>query len=522
LWQFKNTSWEQDDNLQSFRLSSMSGKETSVEPIVPLVLLIEAKKHRVVSEELCAKSFFPNEFEYCPFCGKSLVSRDEQSPLLWLPPYGNGSGFKILANELVTSALVSQSGQSFHIPSINGRYSFAVLRFGAKQRLLIAIQRDTGKLSVHQSTVSNGWIDFVGAVGEDNLPEWSWAAATDSMESGLALPSVDGPVWVTGNFLSRKLNIQRGEGSSVGGIVKIGNFIFAPVRRGQNFFLLARKDGDERWSTCASLQDSAEPIKQLCRTDDQLPYMGIPVVDDVRTIVYWPCRGGYVKVKLNELEEADAQQWEFKPWETDEFPATALIELGPPYRKMGARAGFWQLCVDKDLTKRDQVVNKIIKFDGDERLDSEISEYGEFVSTGRSSFSWLYDFWSDVHQLNSNQGEKVELRFPLLQFANSGVSLIAKVRPWQGREDVGLFTDVLSSREKASVYVRFVIEGLTSPEQALYADGVEGGSNASGSLFKISLAHLNELSVFVFERSLHIYFPEQSKCYRWPIEMVEA
>jgi len=85
--------------------------------------------------------------------------------------------------------------------------------------------------------------------------------------------------------------------------------------------------------------------------------------------------------------------WEFRPWETDEYPATALIELGPPYRKTGSLSGFWQLCEDRDNLMRDGIVNKIIKLDGDERIDSENVECGQFVTTGSASFSWSDDYW---------------------------------------------------------------------------------------------------------------------------------
>jgi hypothetical protein len=135
----------------------------------------------------------------------------------------------------------------------------------------------------------------------------------------------------------------------------------------------------------------------------------------------------------------------------------------------------------------------------------------------------LYDFWTDVHHFNANLPEQTELRYPLLQFGEKGLVLVAKIRPWHGREDMGLFTEVFfNRREKTSVFVRFVVEGTGTPETALYADGVDGSQGVSGSLFRVPLAHLPELAVFIYDARLYIYFPDESKCYGWPLEALEA
>jgi hypothetical protein len=522
VWQFNNTSWEQDGDSQAFKLKYLYGKEYTSKLEVPLEKLIGAKKHKIANTELaCSHGVFPAEFSFCPFCRSELSAAENHSSLPWIPPYGNGSGQKILPKELKSASMVESKGQSLMTPSMNGRFSFCSVYFGAQQRLLIALQRDIGKISVCQSSLGGKWSDLDGKVGEDNLPEWSWSLATDTAETGLAIPSIDGPAWVTIDWTTGKLKIDRGEGRSVGGIVKLGKFLLAPVLRGDNFFMLYRKDGDIDWSECKTTFDCAVIAPQLIRTKEQHAFFGVPVVDDSKMVAYWPCRGGYVKVRDDSA--ASDKFWEFRPWETDEYPATALIELGPPYRKTGSRSGIWQLCEDYDPSRRDGVVYKIIKFDGDERADSEVIDVGQFVSTGRASFSWLYDSWNDVHKPATNV-EQIELRYPLLQFGDKGLVIVAKVRPWERREDMGLFSEVFfNPQEKTSVFVRFVLEGDGFPEKALYAqDVVEGSEGKIGSLFKLSLAQLPELSVFVHDTHIHIYFPENNKCYSWPLELTES
>jgi len=525
LWQFNNTSWEQDDDAQTFRLKHLYGKDCTVESAAPLGILIGAKRHKTAKADLiCSKGAFPAEFSCCPYCGGELSAPENRPSAPWFPPYGSGSGLKILPGELKPASMVESKGQPLVIPSMNGRFSFCSAFLGAKQRLLIALQRDIGNISVYQSDATGKWRDLDGKAGEDGLPEWSWSLATDTSETGLAIPGKDGPAWITVDWATGQLQIDRGEGRSVGGVARLGKFLLAPVLRGDSFFMLCRKEGDAKWSECKTSFDVAVVAPQLRRQlrdqEDQPACFGVPVVDETRMVVYWPGRGGYVKVA--DAGAASEHVWEFHPWETDEYPATALIELGPPYRKTGSRSGFWQLCEDHDPSRRDGVVNKIIKFDGDERADSEALEYGQFVSTGRASFTWLYDFWKDVHQFNANAGEQSELRYPLLQFGENGLVLVAKIRPWQGREDMGLFSEVFFNRlEKASVFVRFVIEGAGIPERALNAEGVDGGQGPSGSLFRISLAQLAEISVFIYDACFYIYFPE-NKCFGWPLEITEA
>lgn len=522
MWQFNNASWEQDDDAQTFRLKHLFGKECTAEPVAPLGLLIGAKMHQSAKADLaCSQGIFPAEFSRCPYCGGELSAPEDRPSSPWIPPYGCGTGLKILPNELKPASMAESKGQPLVTPSMNGRFSFCSAFLGAKQRLLIALQRDIGKISVYQSDATSKWRDLDGKVGDDGLPEWSWSLATDIAETGLAIPGKDGPAWITVDWAMGRLQIDRGEGRSVGGVVRLGKFLLAPVLRGDNFFMLCRKEGDAKWSECKTSFDTAVVASQLRRQEDQLACFGVPVVDETRMVAFWASRGGYVKV--TEANSASEHTWTFRHWETDEHPAFALIELGPPYRKSGARSGFWQLCEDYDHSSRDGVVNKIIKIDGDERADSEPLEYGQFVSTGRASFGWQHDYWKELDKFNANAGEQSELRYPLLQFGEKGLVLVAKIRPWQGREDMGLFSEVFFNRlEKASVFVRFVVEGAGIPERALYAEGVDGGQGPAGSLFRVSLAHMAELSVFIYDACFYIYFPEDNKCFGWPLEITEA
>lgn len=524
LWTFKESSWNQDDGTQSFTVQGIFGQKCELEPAAPLGILIGAKKHSPDGVQ-CEQGMFPSEFTHCPYCGSKLLDPYDHHADLWLPPYGAGNGLKIFpkgSSSHKKAGTRSLEAGHFPLPTREGRFAFASLRLGAKQRMLTALQRDTGQLWVYRPDESRQWLALNGFIGGDTLPAWSWSLATDSSESGLCIPADQGPAWVTVNWASNSIQVDRAEGRSIGSPVRLGNSLLAPVLRGETIFMVSRKEGETAWSECSPACDPLALSSQLCRNSGQKGCMGIPVIDEVKQIAYWPCRGGYIRI--SGMNSSNVLSWEFKPWETDEYPASAIIELGPPFRRTGSRAGFWQLCRDVDRSTREGFVNKIIKLDGDEHVDAEAVECGEFVTTGRASFSWSEDFWDDVQKRNPRLGEQNELRFPLLQFGEKGLVLIAKVSPWEGRDEWGLFSDVLYNRNlTVKVFVRLVVEGSGIPEKALYAEGVHGiHDRSSGSMFRIELSMLPEISAFIYGDSLYVHFPESNECYCWPREVVEG
>lgn len=529
MWKFNSTSWDQDEDGCIFTLKSLNGRDCDIEIAAPLEILLGVKTHPLSGELACADKTFPAEFSHCPNCGEALLDLIKDDSVSWIPPYGAGDGLKILSKAIKPESiesLVARKGEAFSLPPTSGPFSFFSARLGGRGRLLLAIQRDVGLIWVYRPNSNKKWLALKDRIGSNRMPNWAWTLAGDTSESGYAFPSDEGPAWITVNWATNSLVIDRGNGVSVGGSARVGNFVLAPVMRGEAFAVLSRRDNDNKWLECSTFSDSSTVAPQLRRQPKQEAYLGIPVVDEIRGVVYWPCRGGYVKV--SGLESSGPGSWEFRPWETDTQPATALIELGSPYHRSSgssSKRGFWQLCEDNDPASRrdDDVVYKIIKFDGDEAADSEIVECGQFVTSGRASFSWLYDYWNDIHQRDTNIPEQAEIRYPILQFGEKGLTLLAKLRPWEGKEDMGLFTEFLfNSSQRASTFVRFVLQGSGTPEAALYAEGIDGADGPPGSLFRILVSQLTEISVFIYDAQLYLYFPEDNKCFRWPLNWDEA
>lgn len=519
LWGFKNSSWIQDELSGSFALNQIEGVSCASEIAAPLELLVGAKLHPATGE--CQGKTFPKEFAFCPECGVSLVDLTKAVREPWVPPYGSGLGTKIFAKALKPDAMVTTSGQDFPLPSSSGQFAFLSTKFGGVSRMLVAFQRDVGQVWVYRPNEEKKWKALEGRAGDCFMPSWAWALATSSSETGFAVPVERGQAWLKVDWANNQINVEVVEGEAIGSPVRVGKSVAAPLIRNGAFTVMVRREGDETWSESTTSLDPAVVGMQLQRCPEQKRYAGIPLVDESRGFAYWPLRGGYVRVAG--LDGSDAVTWDFRPWENDSHPATALIEIGPAYRKTGNRSGYWQLCVDHDPNTRDGVVNKLIKIDGDINADSEVVEGGQFLTSGRASFSWLYDYWDDVHKRSPGTDEQSELRYPLLQFGDKGLALLARVRPWEGREDLGLFSELLYTREqRATTFVRLVIQGAGVPERALTAIGVDGADGFGGSFFKISVAQLAEISVFIYEENLYVYFPEDNRCFRWPVELAEA
>ncbi len=515
LWRSKESSWEQDDGRSQFKVGEIRGVACSGAPAsrVSLAQLLGAKRHAAQGSCGAVNQYFPPEFNRCPFCNDVLVSPTAETALKWLPPYGAGNGLKIFPVALDKAALKAGSGADFPVPARGGRFAFSVMRMGAEQRLLVAIDRISGSLWVFNRDAFS-WAEMSDRLGEDRLPVWAWSSATNEHETGVCVPTQEGPAWVEVNWATGGLSVDRAAGVSVGGAISVGRYLLAPVLRDGNFSVVYRTE-TASWADCTARFDAAVVAPMLRRVPTQEAACGIPVLDSIRNIVYWPLRGGYVKVSGF---TGGVPTWEFRPWETDAHPATALIELGPPVWRGGTQPGFWQLCEDRDTSAIDGIVNKLIKFDGDEHADSEIVECGQFMSTGQASFAWSEDYWVDVRQRNTRLDEQAELRFPLLQFGDRGLALVAKVLPWDGRDESLVFSDFVFNRvSKNRVNLRFVIENEGTPEIPLSVEGVDGGAGNNGSLFRATLCNVAEISCFIHEDGLFVYLPEDNRCYRWTV-----
>ena len=126
-----------------------------------------------------------------------------------------------------------------------------------------------------------------------------------------------------------------------------------------------------------------------------------------------------------------------------------------------------------------------------------------------------------MHDFNLNDGEQAELRYPILQFGEKGLVLVAKTGQWEGREDPGMFSDVFGNRNlRATAFTRLVLQNSGSPGVALTAADVDAKDGVQGSQFRIPVAQLPEIAAFIHQSDLYVYFPTNGACYRWPLKTI--
>lgn len=524
IWKFKDAAWEQDENDSVFRLIEVNGEPvvSSKDNFVSPQQLLGAKVHPTLgASNLCAKyaSFFPSDFKCCPFCGVPLTVVEPLNSLAWVPPYGAGNGLRIYPRQLQSEAAVNPAGEVFPVPPIGERFTFFSTKLGAQDRLLFGLERSSGRLWV-LNTINQSWKGLDGRIPVDGIPAWSWSIAFDSAESGILIPVDGGVVWLTVNWATGALCIDAVDGTPIGGAARLGKRLVIPVMKDGVIAFMCREEGYPQWSECLAKADNALVLASLTRHPKDPAYLGVPIVDDNRMVIFWPARGGYIKV--SGFDGNSGLCWEFRQWEYDEFPATALIELGPPLR-LPKQTGFWQLCEDIEQSVRGGVVYKIIKYDGDPVVDAEVVACGQFLTTGRASFSWTDDYWNDVHQRNPRADIQEELRLPLLQFGEKGLTLITKILPWDGRDDPTaddrFSANFFNRSVKTSVYVRFIIEGAELPEKALEIEGHPCFAGYSGSTFGVTLSNALEITSFIHGQHLFIYIPERNECFRWSLQV---
>lgn len=147
LWRFDSAFWEQDDAGQTFKIKNVFGQESkeTFASVAPLDILVNAKKHPHTGER-CGLSLYPSDFIHCPFCGVKLETGNAHAKP-WIPPYGAGNGLKVLTSTLSPKSRLD-AGELFDLPAEGAGLAFCSVKFGGLNRLLVAFQREIGKLWV--------------------------------------------------------------------------------------------------------------------------------------------------------------------------------------------------------------------------------------------------------------------------------------------------------------------------------------------------------------------------------------
>lgn len=494
IWEMPSSNWLQDDEKKRFNILNQDTAEVA-DNQSGLEIIAAAKWH-VERESECG-SFFPSEFKYCPYCGKTLASA-EQLREIWVPPFGCGNGLRLLSTPINLASIpikkestlrwVDQEPDSFSLPRPRGNYEFIVGCLYTKSSVLIAFDRTTGSVDYFSPT-ENKWISLVPVhrrrIGESQLPNWSWSAAFIDGKAGLAVPSSEGPVWITLDWARGTFTPIFGQGEAIGGAASIDGQVFIPVLLKQAIVVCGVDFKAGQWMQLGETQR-----KGGCE-DGEMRYLSVPVVDTGRQLIYWIGVDGLLTFDLTN----HICSW--RPWETDSYPCRAVPELGPPYHDPSG--SFWQICYDDYDNSQDQRAFRYYKLSGDES-DREDVDGGRF-SSGITSCAKAYDLWEKPWSKKSLD-QAGAIRVPLLCLDEvSKATIMAQF----GSGSILPILEIIKDHRKTyqtELRIEFPNE-LPVHLRMPYA-------------FNIYTPW--ELRLFIYQHNLYVYSTEEAICYKWRLK----
>lgn len=496
LWEGPSGNWVQDDERKRFLIL---GRDTGgVEDNQSGLDVIAGAKWHSIGESECGR-FFPPEFGHCPYCGKTLTSCEHQNDV-WVPPYGDGGGLRLLSKSINVASIpmkkeekktlrwVDQEQDTFTLPRPRGDYEFIVGSLGTKFPALITFDRTTGLLD-YFSPAESKWKSLTPApgrrVGESRLPEWAWSAAFVSGKAGVAVPTVEGPVWIAIDWAKGTCTPSFGSGEAVGGPAALDNQFFVPVIMDGLLSIHAFDFTESQW------KQKGESLSDGVRESGEARYYSVPVIDAGRHIIYWAGIDGLLTFD----QTSSTCGW--RPWETDAFPCRAVPDLGPPYHDPSG--SFWQICYDDYDNSQDQRAFRYYKLSGDES-DREDVDGGRF-SSGITCCAKAYDLW-EKPWAKKGQDQAKSIRVPLLCLdevskgtvtAHFGAGLISPL------------LDIVKDRRKTyqtDLKIEFPHD-LPVELRMQHA-------------FNISTPW--ELRLFIYQNHLYVYSSEEKICYQWRLK----
>lgn len=512
-----------DNKPSEYFVYSIDDREVANNNVLSPPYLVKSKIH---GKSICyySEKSFPDEYRYCPECGESLFcSKDEElTSVVWLPPYGSFDGLKLWSFK--KKVKIDTQGAVFSLPSETGIYAFCNAQFGCENRVLIAIQKNTGRLFGYDK-YKDVWFLIDGTIGKIiHFPYWSWSVAVINNENILCVPCDDSVYIVRIDWLSNNALITRLNKRPVGGAVGYNGYFFVPVLSNRGLDIEVYDSVSESWFQAKwnGIFELKDKIMVLSHHSEKKMngYTRIPVIDKWNECVYWSCYGGYIKLTLE--KDKSSAICEYVPWETDKHPASALLQNGPPYLSNGGREILWQLCQDYDTeSHRDNTIYKLFRLgsrpDGIEEEDWKTLKCGQILSTGRACFSTTDNFWNQIGIKDANTNVQRDIRVPLLEFIHSKTVLLIKIISRQDSGEFEDFTDIFGRNESTGQFC-FVIEGSGIPEQPLIVDDHPGNESHSGaSIFSYEMSRIPEIIAFISNNALNIYLPEMKKVYTWKI-----
>ncbi|MCK9812959.1 hypothetical protein M1B35_02020 [Pseudomonas sp. MAFF 302046] len=472
-WQLGDQQWQQVAD-GSFTLVSVN----DVKPAPALVDLDYLVGARLTEND----TYVPSSFSFCPNSGKALKAIGYAPEKRWLPPYGDGSGSRVVSDachldgaqqtvkklfeRLQSSAErdLNDSKQIIDLPRKNG-LSFFAANLGGHREALFALGRE-GSLFLWQRG-SEKWLELRPEghpIGRNRLENWASSVSLCPAEHGqnLLLAGDEGAVLVKVDPLNLKYRCQRRDGRSLAGPGDLEDQSFLPLvlEDGGVCLISPSANGWERYPVEGA--DAA-----------QMTRLSAPIRDHASRRLLWIGEHGYLSMRQGQALQA---QWH--PWPNG---ATAMPEQGPPFQD---GYGLWQLI----FTAEGQ---SYLQLDPG-ATDQPKPIKGYRLGTGHLSFKYnirLERPW-DIHDESITPTTR-EVVYPFIEFSTDKLLLSMRV------EQNSTLDDFFKGEQ---------------PVDAQYRLEQVGGS---GFGLKAHVSRPWNAQWFFFDNALWLYIDSSGALYRW-------
>lgn len=474
-WQLDEQLWAQTGD-STFTLVNVAGVTPDAD-LVDLDYAVGAKRAPSSSTD----AYLPADFAFCPLTGQKLAPVAYQKDRRWLPPYGNGSGRRVVDDEcdldsaertlasLYQHLLASpgrdldSSKQALAAPRKNG-LNFFVGQLGGHRDALFSLSREGGLFLWQRG--SHKWLAVLPRttpIGRTSLENWAWGVALqgEGREQKLIVAGDEGATRVSVDPLALSYQVDRCAGRALGAPGDLAEHTFVPLALADGSVCLASPGAEGGWTQ--------HPVANA--TAAQMNRLSAPLRDPASRRLLWIGEQGYLVAQLGESVQA---QW--LPWP---IGATAKPELGPPFLD---GYGWWQLLFDADG-------QSYLRLGSQERRTIK----GTRLGTGHLNYMFnvrLDQPW-DEHDEHNNPMTR-EVRYPFIEFSRDRLLLSLRVN-----RDSGSVQSLFDS--DAAVDSEFCLERI--------------GEVALRLPLKVSKPW--NAQWFFFDQALWLYIDSSGALFRW-------
>ncbi|MBA1203950.1 hypothetical protein G7009_19700 [Pseudomonas capeferrum] len=426
------------------------------------------------------KGFLPAAFSHCPRTGKLLPPVAYDARCRWLPPYGNGTGRRVIesscgfdAAQHILASLLDRIGTSAQrnlndhatpiaAPRKNG-LSFMVANLGGHRQALFALDREGG-LFLWQSRAEQ-WrtlLPDAAPIGRSSLPSWAWGVALRNVgeRQHLILAGEEGACEISVDPLRGRYRLERCLGQALAAPGTLEDRLLVPQRLPGGHLCLVERTADG-WLE--------HPITGA---DPTLIGLSAPLSQPSSRRLLWIGEHGYLSVKIGEQVEAQWLRWP--------QGARAQPEYGPPFVD---GYGTWQQLFDEQG-------QYCLRLDSDERKEVRGSRLG----TGHLSFKFkarLEAPWAENDEYTNPATRDVI--YPFIEFSDAQCLLSFYVKETSGLQK--LF------EQDQPIDSEYRLERIGEPPLALF----------------LKVAQPWNAQWFFFDNALWLYIDSSGALYRWNV-----